>query len=109
MSDHQHGSLGPLGVPRRTRADPLIPVRPRPYLHGPVLEGDEESRACGLVDRRVGEAVEDKSARGAVPAFEQVGQVLRGQVAGQVHVPVPRADSGQQVGDGRLREFHGGQ
>ncbi|WP_330301852.1 MULTISPECIES: hypothetical protein [unclassified Streptomyces] len=79
MSDHQHRTLGVLGVPRRTCADPLTPVRPRPNRHGPVFEGDKESRAPGLVVRRIGEAVEDEGARGAVPAVEQVGQVLRVQ------------------------------
>ncbi len=109
VSDHQHRPYGPLGVPCRTRADPLIPVRPRPYRHGPVLEGDEESRAPGLVERRIGEAVEDEGARGAVPAAEQAGQFLRVQVTGQVHVSVSRAELGQQVVDGRLREGHDGQ
>ncbi len=109
MSDHQDRPFGSFGVSRRTRADPLVPVRPRPHHHGPVREGNQESRAPGIVDRRIGHTVEDEGARGAVPVGEQVGQGLRVQVAGQKHVVVPRAEPAQQVVDGRLRELHDGQ
>ncbi|MGA4957055.1 hypothetical protein [Streptomyces lavendulocolor] len=108
-SDDQHRPLGPLGIPHDPRADPLIPVRPRPYRHGAALEGNEESRAPGIVDRRIGVTVESEGARGPVPTCQQVGQVLRIQIVRQVHGAVPRAESGQQVIDGRLRELHGGQ
>ncbi|MEU3423277.1 hypothetical protein AB0F39_32800 [Streptomyces murinus] len=61
------------------------------------------------VGRRIGEAVEDEGARGAVPAVEQVGQGLRVQVAGQVQVAGGRAEPAQQVVHGRLRKLHDGQ